>query len=337
MKKIIKISFGDESATNLFLRQTSGNAGVWKNCIFAVNQDVEYFDWWFVCHAPSLREKESAYGNSKNIVYISMEPNEKISNVRNKFLKQFSTIVICDREIKHPNIIYRNGLSWWAGIGLVHSNGKVKFLNQINYDYDAFLRADFNKKINKISVVVSGKKFLDGHIKRLDFIEKLKKSEIGDLLDIYGDGYNTLIDKIDAIKNYKYHLVLENSNVNDYWSEKLADAFLGLSYPIYSGCDNIYKYFDSRALSIIDIDDYENSIKTIKNIIDSKLYEKNIDHIKEARLKILNDYNICEIICGIVNSGYDYSSENYIEKVTLYPVGHTITYKIKVFLKKLLT
>ena len=109
-------------------------------------------------------------------------------------------------------------------------------------------------------------------------------------------------DKWDAIAPYKYHLVLENSVQKDYWSEKLADAFLGFSYPIYYGCPNIYDYFSKDSLKIIDINNIDKAVQMIKDIIKDNLYDNRICAIDKSRNKVLNQYNIFNLMSELATN-----------------------------------
>ena len=154
-------------------------------------------------------------------------------------------------------------------------------------------------KINKISIVYSAKNFSIGHSKRVNFLKKLINSNISDYIDVFGDGFTPIPDKWDSIVGYKYHLVIENDSQRDYWSEKLADAYIGFAFPIYFGCPNIGDYFDKDSLLVINIDDIDKSIKMIKNIIHEGYYEKNIKKITESRTKVLNQYNIFNLMSNM--------------------------------------
>src|SRR6185436_3361227 len=129
------------------------------------------------------------------------------------------------------------------------------------------------KKDKVLSIVVSNKTFTKGHKKRFDFLQKIEK-ELGDTIDIFGFGFKTIEDKWDAIAPYKYHIAIENASYNDYWTEKLSDAFLGQTHPIYYGCPNIYDYFPKNSLSVIDIEKPDEAIEKIKGIIRSNTYEE---------------------------------------------------------------
>ena len=298
--KIIKVSTsGGKKHANLFLRQTPGGNGIWRDCKFIVNKPLKNCDWWFVCHGSGLGEKESTCCPPNHVVYISMEPTEEVSGCKKEFIAQFSQVVMTDRNFSHKRITYSNGMSWWVGIRVAH-DGIHHFDPVYKYGYDQFMAMDGipNKK-NKFSLIVSQKTSLPGHRKRLEFVDRLMNHPISEFIDVYGSGHRQVEDKWEAIAPYKYHIVLENNVIPDYWSEKLGDAYLGFSYPIYYGCPNIHDYFDSKSLQVIDINEFNDVVERLKSLLLSDVYEENFENIKSSRMRILNDYNIFELMARL--------------------------------------
>ena len=330
---IIKVSTGalNSELSHLILRQTPGKHGLWNNHKFIINQSTEKCDWWIVCHGSGLQEHESTQCDPNHIVYISMEPNERLGNISDKFLNQFSHLVLCDRNIKHCQITYANGLTWWVGMNIQHSNGHHKFLPDSSFDYDEFTKMKPFQKRNRISVVVSNKSSLPGHIKRLEFLERLKKYPVWDYIDVYGGGFNPVDDKWDAIAPYKYHLVLENDVVPDYWTEKLADSFLAFAYPIYYGSPNITDYFNSDSLLIIDINNIDSTVKQLETLIVNDPYDHYIEYIIESRNKVLNEFNIFNLMACISKE----SASQYI-KCSLQPNSYFTELPIKRIIRNII-
>lgn len=91
--KIIKVSAGSLEKTSLLLRQSVNSEGVWNDCRFIINDNkLEKCDWWFVLYGSGLVERENCLCDPDHVVYVSMEPTEKISQVSDKFLEQFSRV-----------------------------------------------------------------------------------------------------------------------------------------------------------------------------------------------------------------------------------------------------
>jgi len=295
--KIIKVSSGSQEYANLLLRQTKNFSGIWDDCKFFINENIDKCDWWFVLHGSGLLKSESCKCDVDHVVYVSMEPDEKMSKVSQKFLNQFSHLVTCDRDVIHKNKIYENWLTWYIGIIVEKKNNQHVFQKKINLNYDQLVKMQCPNKTNRISLILSNKNFSDGHKKRIKFVENLSKLPIAKFIDIFGHGYNDIPDKWDALAPYKYHLVLENSIQPDYWSEKLADAFLSFSLPIYYGCPNIYDYFSKDSLVTLDINNMNSSVKQLQYLIDhEEYYEQRIQEILISRDRILNEYNIFNLM-----------------------------------------
>jgi hypothetical protein len=311
----VKVSTSDRiKDSGLFLRQIFNENAIWGNCKFYVNQPVSYCDWWIVCHNSALINPDSTICDPEHIVFISMEPTD--SGISSRFFNQFSQLVICDRNVSHKNIKYANGTTWWVGIKVRHENGHI-FSPEYTLNYHKLNEIAMPAKQNRISVICSRNQSLPGHTKRLKFLDKLMGHPVSKHIDFYGGGYNAIPDKWDGIAPYKYHLVLENSIVPDYWSEKLGDAFLGFSFPIYYGCPNINDYFNTDSLAIIDIEKFDQTVSILEQMLSEDKYEDHIPAIIDARNKVLNDYNIFQLMSEIC-----YEPARKFTKCKLKPVSH---------------
>jgi hypothetical protein len=87
--------------------------------------------------------------------------------------------------------------------------------------------------------------------------------------------------------------VLENSVQKNYWTEKLADAYLSWCVPLYYGCPNIDEYFDPRSIRKID-PSMDRSV--VEALLSESLNDEVVGILTEQRLKILNDFNIWEVV-----------------------------------------
>ena len=310
----IKVSTSNPELSYLFLRQTSEGHSIWGDCQFMINQTIKRCDWWVICHASALQQPGTAVCDPDHIVYISMEPTEK--GLPAAFFKQFSQLVLCDRSVSHPHILYTNGLTWWVGMKVRHENGH-HFSPDSTLNYDSLKALAPPLKQNRISVVCSKNQSLPGHTKRLTFLEKLMAHPVSQYIDLFGGGYIPIPDKWDAIAPYKYHLVLENSVVQDYWSEKLGDAFLCYAYPVYYGCPNITSYFKAESLITIDIENFDQTVAVLENLLSDDKYADYLPAIIDARNKVLDDYNIFQLMADICHE-----PAKSFKKCKLKPVNH---------------
>lgn len=106
------------------------------------------------------------------------------------------------------------------------------------------------RKTKHISIIASAKNQTTGHKLRHEIIDRFK-----DYMDVFGYGYNPIDNKVDALREYKYSVIIENSARNDYFTEKLIDCFATGTVPIYWGTEKIYKYFDNDGILQLSLQD----------------------------------------------------------------------------------
>jgi len=243
-----------------------------------------------------LNKNEKAVCPIENTILITHEPPE-IKKYSQYYVNQFGAVITCRQDIEHKNLFFNQpGLPWHVG---------RRQRNHVNLsfskDYDELVSIQSFQKDKLISVISSAKTDSPGHRRRLEFVNLLKQ-HFGNRIDVFGRGIREIDDKWDALARYKYHVALENSSVEDYWTEKLGDAYLAGCYPIYYGCPNIENYFDVSSLTRIDIMHPENALGMIETCIEESRYEHSIHFIQEARGAVLNRYNLFAMICEHVNN-----------------------------------
>ena len=75
-----------------------------------------------------------------------------------------------------------------------------------------------------------------------------------------------------------FSIVVESSKEENYFTEKICDALLAKTIPIYWGCPNIGDFFDVDGMIICNsVDEIMEACKRIEN--DSRLYEKMKDKV----------------------------------------------------------
>jgi hypothetical protein len=185
-------------------------------------------------------------------------------------------------------------IPWWIGIRGGHET------KSIAKDYDDFCQGT-PQKTKLLSVICSRKAVTKQHIARLRFVERLQ-AELGDSIDVFGFGFNPIEDKWDAITPYRYHVGIENSRSKDYWTEKVADCFLGGAMLLYDGCPNLHEYFPSEAFLRIDRNKTEQSLATIKAILNSEAFAQAQGAIDASRRLVLDRYNIFPSLVNLVST-----------------------------------
>lgn len=96
------------------------------------------------------------------------------------------------------------------------------------------------------SLIASNKRKHAGHQLRHDVVDWVRTS--GADVDIMGRGYTPFAVKTDGLAPYRFSVVIENVREKNYFSEKLIDAILCETVPIYWGCPNIGDFFDTACM-----------------------------------------------------------------------------------------
>lgn len=224
----------------------------------------------------------------ENTLLMLSEPHTIVSFPKS-YRDQFGMLYSCQEGMAHKNVVYGQALLPWF-VGVVNRDGASEY----GMGYDEIARA-VPEKTRLISVITSNKAFTRGHQDRIEFVAKLKK-RYGDRIDVYGRGFRAFEDKWDVLAPYKYHIAIENSSSRYYWTEKLSDCYLAGCYPIYYGCKNIGDYFADRALTKINIKDFDEACDIIDKVITDDLYGKRTEELKESKVKVMEDYNMFRII-----------------------------------------
>ncbi|KAB7610073.1 hypothetical protein F9L33_15310 [Amylibacter sp. SFDW26] len=141
------------------------------------------------------------------------------------------------------------------------------------------------------SLIASARRNLEGHKLRHEIVDHIRN--IGLDVDIMGRGYKPFDNKADGLAPYRYSIVIENVREKDYFSEKLVDACLCETVPIYWGVPNVADYFDPRgmiictsaaeinaALEQTSVSDYESRMEWIKK--NKQFAYEHADYIKRA-------------------------------------------------------
>lgn len=292
-------------------RQTPGCSRAWKDCRFFIDDhDVDECDLWVVYGGMSTPESVSC--PEGRTLLITAEP-ATVHEYHPTFTAQFDTVITSQPRLRHPRrLLLQQGFPWHAGVGRDEQN-------RINHDYDSFARIDTLSKPRLLSVICSDKKMVPAHRQRLRFVEKLR-DHFGDRIDVFGRGHQPISDKWDAIAPYRYHIALENDRTDHFWTEKLADAYLGLAYPIYFGSSNIEHYFPRDALTAIDIYRPAEAIDVIEMVLQHDWYAERLPAIQRAKHLVLDRYNVFALLAEFCKSLATEAVPH--RKVTLRPEPH---------------
>lgn len=293
---------GDSSP---YENQTKANNTI-GNCEFVFNPLSDDYDWLVIVDDITKvipNRTEILKCPKENTILVTTEPST-ITRYGKAFANQFHFLITNqdNKYLPHNNVKRgQTGNIWFYGKKL-----------------DEILKTKEPNKTKKISTVCSNKQ--QGHTihkKRFEFTEIIQ--DRFQELERFGKGYNWIDLKADAIDDYEFHIAIENDYSEDVWTEKLADSFLGYSVPIYYGCPNIYDYFPKDSIILIDIFNVEDSIKKIETVINTpREYERRLPALKEARRRVIEEYNILSMIDKIVIENEDQEKSKISSKNKIY-------------------
>lgn len=208
---------------------------------------------------------------------ITQEPPVSEYHWLREGFSHFYQVFTPDVNAPHPRIRPSHGaLPWHAG-----------------KSYDQLKAMTPPDKPHRLSWITSSKTGRMGHQQRMAFLEMLQQQVT---FDLFGRGFQPIDHKWDGLAAYRYTLAIENHSGPYYWTEKIADAFLAWSMPIYHGCTNISEYFPQEALIRIDIANPQEAIEIIQDAIHSDLWQQRRDAIAHARALVLDHHQFFPFI-----------------------------------------
>ena len=266
---------------------------VWGNCEFLFDANVPDYDWLVVYDDVPRRSgekreqaREALACPAAHTLLVTTEPSS-IKIYGNGFTRQFGTVLTSQEAwaLPHPGRIYSQpALHWFYGVGA----DRV-------LPFDTMESSPPEAKSKDLSMVFSPKSMRHTlHRRRHDFMRFLMDGLPA--MDVYGRGARPLDDKAEALDTYRYHVAVENFIGTHHWTEKLADAYLGLALPFYCGCPNATDYFPEDAFIPIDIRDPGQAREVIQHAMANGEYEKRLPAIREARRRVMHEHNLFAVL-----------------------------------------
>lgn len=98
-------------------------------------------------------------------------------------------------------------------------------------------------------------------------------------------------EKKEPLFDSQFHICIENDRQNNYFTEKLIDCFVTKTIPIYWGCPNIEKFFNTDGMFVAQ--SFEDIINICNNINENSYFEK--------LWAVEYNYDNCKKYCTIVD------------------------------------
>lgn len=318
LRVLVSASF-PESALQ---RQTPQNVGKWGDVQFLFQPDGRPVDAWVVYD--ELRQPMTQVCPRSNTLLVTGEP-PSLRRYRSRYTGQFGQVWTSHQNISHPHVTLKNEAQpWHYGLHAGKSHGK-------SLAFDELAALPRPQKSKLISVICSSKTTTADHRRRLEFVRYLQ-SQLGEQLEVFGNGLCPVADKSDAIWDYKYHIVLENDHSDYFMTEKLPDAYLGWSYPIYFGGPEACHRYPEGSFTAIDIYQPEQALNLIRVAIASQAYEHASERLAQAREMVLLKHNLMAMLAEYLPANL---STQAAKPVTLLPKSHRTSLFIEQFRRKL--
>jgi hypothetical protein len=189
-----------------------------------------------------LRLDEAVGDPTHKKIALLVEPrglSEKHYDQARELRSHFDTILTYDRALVEegdPFMFYPVGGSWLR-------------------DWAVF------SKNKKVSILSSDKHTTIGQQLRHAIVDHLVGMDFG--TDVYGQPYaKYLPSKALALKRYRYSVIVESDQRDWYFTEKLIDCISQGTVPIYWGCPDVARFFDTDGiLAFESIDELEEILK----------------------------------------------------------------------------
>ena len=134
------------------------------------------------------------------------------------------------------------------------------------------------QKSKGCSLIASAKRSQEGHRLRHEMASYIASRGLD--VDVMGGGYAPFDRKSDGLAPYRYSVVIENSREPDYFTEKLIDALLCLTVPIYWGCPNISDYLDTSSMVVCET---EEDMRAALDQMSASDYEARLPGLRSVR------------------------------------------------------
>lgn len=265
----------------------------WGNCRFSFDPADRDYDWLVVYddlparHGEARKHRHEALACPAAHTLLTTSEPSSIKHFGNSYVSQFGCVVTSQEAwaLPHPDRIFSQaGLHWFYGVGSQHI-----------IPFDDIVAHPPLDKTHDLSMVFSPKRMRHTlHHRRFNFMRELMRLLPG--MHVYGRGARPLDDKAAALDAYRYSVAIENYLGPHHWTEKLADAFLGLTLPFYAGCTNAADYFPPESFIPIDIRDPAGAARIIRQAIADGEYGKRLPAIVEARRRVLFEHNFFAVV-----------------------------------------
>ena len=283
-----------------WFRQTEKGEGICHGVRFLLNDDPAREAEWLVVFDSPPDDLVTHIPCERRILVITEPPEVKPYPPR--YLHQFGTILtpFSLPGAKDGTLRIEGAcLNWHYGVRTVSGSWKTKLAS-----LESIQQMPVPSKNKLLSVICSTKTYTKAQRNRIQFVESLVR-HFGSAVDVFGRGRNPIDDKADAIAAYKYHIVLENNRIGNFWTEKFSDALIGYSLPLYVGAPNLPSVIpDANGLMVLPIADFDSCIGAIESLLEADPYDGLVPAITRCREWCLETTNVFARAARIIQEAH---------------------------------
>ena len=292
-----------------WLRQTEDGRGTMGGVLFALAPQPAaelpspaQTETWLVVFDEAPAGFCTTVPRERRILFVTEPP--EIKKYPRSYLAQFGTVVspYDFRSVERRSMVLGNPcLNWHFGVSRVDGRYSSKFGT-----LDELRHLPVPQKIDLVSVICSNKTATEAQRARLALVCLLKE-HLGDVLHVYGRGFNPVDDKMSVIAPYKYHVVLENNYLDNCWTEKLSDAWLGWSLPLYLGAPNLGEHCPAAGFVPLPAGKPELLLQAVQQSIEGNLWEARQAELALCRNWMLETTNVFARAASLIENAPQYS------------------------------
>ncbi|MGN0855330.1 MAG: glycosyltransferase [Kiritimatiellia bacterium] len=252
--------------------------------VFTQDPACTAYDWLVVFD--DLRDSETVTCPKERTILATWEP-VSIKNYCSAFTRQFGHLLTNrpPQAENHPHYHLGKGYFPWC-------NGRSYAENK------AFA---LPPKTQAVSAVCSAKAMKwTKHYERIRLLKQLVAEVPGAVW--YGHGIHEFKHKFDLLDSFRYHVVLENHIGAHYWTEKIADAYLGECLPFYAGAPDLAEDFPAESFIPIPMDDPGEAIRIIREAIAHDEWARRLSAIREAKARLFSEYNFWAQVIKVIEA-----------------------------------
>jgi len=189
----------------------------------------------------------------------------------------------------------------------------------------------------RLAIILSNKALTDGHKARLRLAEQIAAA-LGDAVDVFGIGldaskfsgrYKGIAGdhksrcRYNVLVQYQYVLACENAQHNNYFTEKVMDAWLAGAIPLYWGAPNLDKFVPRDSFIALP-KSLENALSVVLNAVSNPPSSIQIQAVHAAKQNVLLQHQMWPVIHQILNVKNYIDDKQGIRKFLKLPEGQPV-------------